>query len=139
MVYKLMGNLTDDIFGEVIEILKKYHKFIYKNGNIYLAVGKYLNRKDAEKELDKIDKMRDNGVFMIEINENNLKNECPEVIQWCRDELVRLDRERYEVENKDGIKKMFEVLDLFEANLNKVSLSSLNFMNKKEGKEDINA
>lgn len=97
MVYKVIGNITDENFQEIINELMEYNRFIYKNGNLYIALDNYKDKKENE-EIIKLfkEKWREKEIYIIDITLNNLKNENQEVVDWCRENLIRLERKRYE-------------------------------------------
>lgn len=115
MVYKVVGNINDENFMEILTELQQYNRLIYKNGNIYIALDKYEDLEENRKKLDEFkSKWKKKDVFVYGINEYNLKSEEKEVEEWCMDNLVRLDRRRYEINEQPRLKRMYEAVDLFE-------------------------
>ena len=49
-----------------------------------------------------------------EINEYNLGKENPNIIKWCRDIFVDLDKQRFEVEQQERLKCTMSALDVCE-------------------------
>ena len=49
-----------------------------------------------------------------EINEKNIMNEEQSIMEWCRDNFVALDRQRYEIEQQDKLQNAWKALDNME-------------------------
>lgn len=116
MIYKIMGNFTNKTFNEKLNNVKKYFKFIYKNGNLFLSIFSYKKtglHTDYEKIIKENFDIKEGFVF-FEINENNLMREDKDIIEWSRDNFVRLEKERYEIEQQDKLKKTMRALDNLE-------------------------
>lgn len=116
MIYKIMGNFTNKTFNEKLNNVKKYFKFIYKNGNLFLSIFSYKKtglNTDYEKIIKENFDIKEGFVF-FEINENNLMREDKDIIEWSRDNFVRLEKERYEIEQQDKLKKTMKALDNLE-------------------------
>lgn len=116
MIYKIMGNFTNKTFNEKLNNVKKYFKFIYKNGNLFLSIFSYKKtglNTDYEKIIKENFGIKEGFVF-FEINENNLMREDKDIIEWSRDNFVRLEKERYEIEQQDKLKKTMKALDNLE-------------------------
>lgn len=97
MVYKVIGNITDENFQEIINELMEYNRFIYKNGNLYIALNNYENKKENEEVIKLFkEKWREKEIYTIDITLDNLKSENQEVVDWCKENLIRLERKRYE-------------------------------------------
>lgn len=115
MVYKVVGNINDENFMEILTELQQYNRLIYKNGNIYIALDKYEDFDKNRKKLDEFKlKWKKKDVFVYGINEYNLKSEEKEIEEWCKDNFVRLDKRRYEINEQPRLKRMYEAVDLFE-------------------------
>ena len=131
MIYKIIGNFNEDNFQAILNKLSKNFKFIYKNNNLYIALLNYefsLN-KDINKLVKNIFKPAKDFIIN-EINENNLSNEENEVIEWCRDNFVKLEKEKYQIEQQDKLKAMMQVMDIMEENLKKERLEKSKNLNK---------
>ena len=55
-----------------------------------------------------------NHIYSIEITEDNLGKETPFYQDWCKENLVRIDRQRYEIENQKKLKMAMKAIDIFE-------------------------
>lgn len=115
MVYKVVGDINDENFMEILTELQQYNRLIYKNGNIYIALDRYEDfdkNKNSLKEFKT--KWGKKDVFVCGINEYNLKSEEKEIEEWCKDNLVRLDKRKYEINEQPKLKKMYEAVELFD-------------------------
>lgn len=113
MVYKVVGNFNSDNFEGFLEKLGQNFKFIYYNGSLYLALLRYSDRMEAVKIIKKI--VRPARDFLVrEINELNLPNEDVQVIEWCRDNFVALERQAYEEQQQEKMKEAMKALDNME-------------------------
>ena len=57
--------------------------------------------------------------YIKEINEKNIMNEEQSIMEWCRDNFVALDRQRYEIEQQDKLQNAWKALDNMEVVLKK--------------------
>lgn len=120
MVYKVMGEFQKGNFTEKINKLLNKYKFIYKDGVLFLALQKYMPGKTKqETEQDCLRELR--GIFVPEtdfwvsqIDETNLSREEQSVRDWCRDRLVDLDRQRYEVERQEKLQATWMAMENME-------------------------
>lgn len=120
MVYKVMGEFQKGNFAEKINRLLNKYKFIYKDGVLYVALQKYLSGKTKEDvEQECLEELR--GIFapatdflVVKLDEGNLGKEEQSVRDWCRDRLVDLDRQRYEVEQQEKLRATWMAMDNME-------------------------
>lgn len=113
MVYKVQGDFSSCNFIDLFQQLGKNFKIIYKNGSMYISSKKYDKKFKEDNYLKKFFKPY-NGLIYFQVNETNIMREEEEIRNWCRDNLVRLDRERYEIENQDKLKEVMTNLDKME-------------------------
>ena len=113
MVYKVQGDFSSCNFIDLFQQLGKNFKIIYKNGSMYISSKKYDKKFKEDSYLKKFFKPY-NGLIYFQVNETNIMREEEEIRNWCRDNLVRLDRERYEIENQDKLKEVMTNLDKME-------------------------
>lgn len=113
MVYKVIGNFDDINFELILEKISKYFKFLYQDGSLFLALLKFENKEQAKIELKKILKPAKNFIIK-EINEKNIMNEDKFIIDWCRDNLVSIERQKYEIEQQKKLQDTMKALDNFE-------------------------
>lgn len=113
MVYKIIGDFNTDSFESMLSKIGKYYKFIYQDDNLYLALAQYKFRDKAYATLKKSLKPARNFIIR-EINEKNIMNENDFVIEWCRDNLVAIEKQRYEIEKQQKLRDTMKALDNFE-------------------------
>ena len=97
----------------MLDKLKKDFYFVYADGVLYTAVADYTKREAALELLKKTLKPA-KDYFTVEITEENLGKESPFYQDWCKDNLVRIDRQRYEIENQEKLKMAMKAIDIFE-------------------------
>ena len=116
MVYKIVGDFSGDNLKNMIDKLLISFKFIYIRNVLYVSVQSYKIWKERKGALQWI--LRNppfDKCFVQEINETNIMREPDDAIVWCRDNLVNLDKERYQMENQDKLKAQMKALDETEA------------------------
>lgn len=114
MIYKIMGNFDENNFNNILNSIKTKYKILYKNNNLYIALKSYQENYES-KELQFIKKIcKHNNFIFIEINEKNIMREDEEIINWCRDNFVRLEEEKYQVKNQKKLKEIMDNLDKME-------------------------
>lgn len=113
MVYKVQGDFSSCNFIDLFQRLGKNFKIIYKNGSMYISSKKYDKNFKEDNYLKKFFRSY-NDLIYFQVNETNIMREEEEIRNWCRDNLVRLDRERYEIENQDKLKEVMTNLDKME-------------------------
>lgn len=113
MVYKIMGNFNSDNFESILNKIKQHFKFMYKNEALYIALIDYSKKEDASVCMKKAFRpVRD--FYIKEISEKNIMDEETVIIEWCRDNLVLLDRQRYEIREQEKLKQTMCALDNLE-------------------------
>ena len=113
MIFKIQGDFNEDNFSKILNKLCKYFKFIYTNGTLYIALGDVKNKQEASALMSKIFRPI-RSYYIKEINEKNIMNEEQSVMEWCRDNFVALDRQRYEIEQQDKLQNAWKALDNME-------------------------
>lgn len=136
MVYKIIGDFNTGSFESMLSKIGKYYKFIYQENNLYLALAQYKLKDEAYATLKKTLKPSRNFIIR-EVNEKNIVNENDFVIEWCRDNLVAIEKQRYEIERQQKLRDTMKALDNFEhilAEQEKAKKSQMtNNTNKKGG------
>jgi hypothetical protein len=114
MIFKIQLDLLDNLF-EIIEKLSSKYEIIFFNNNLYLSYWDDINKEDMKK----IKKILSLGksYYISEINENNLKFETKQVVDWCRDKFIKSDLKRFEKNEKEKILTVMEILDEVEIKL----------------------
>ena len=149
MVYKIQGNFNEDNFESIFKKLGPHFKLMYKYNTLFAALIDYNFVNKSESYLRNA--LRPSKDFYIsEINEKNIMREEQSIIQWCRDNLVSLDRQKYEKEEQARLKEVMKAMDNMEAILQEQMISksiekqkaekqdaeNKNIENKIEGKEE---
>lgn len=155
MVYKFMGEIPSENRSIFINKLKENFKYIYKNRIFYIALLNYQksfelcggikgnDRYDKAKTTENVDAWLDylihdycNGsMIKIKITENNIMNEDADIKDWLRDNLVALDKQRYEFEQQEKLKATWKAMDymeqfLYEEKVNKYNQAIKNSKSK---------
>lgn len=118
MVFKIQGDFGMSDFVNMLTKLGQYFKFIYTNDNLYIALKDIKEKDNAKIIMNKVFKPIKN-YYIKEINETNIMKEDPIVIEWCRDNFVALDKQRYEIEQQDKLHNAWKAMDNMEEILKK--------------------
>lgn len=131
MVYKILGEFDSNSFDIIFTKLGNYFKFLFKNGNLYLSL---INIEDEKKGQELINSLfkSNNDFLVLRITEKNIMKEDKFIVEWCRDNLVNLDKQKYELENQEKIKNMMLILDNFENILENMRKEGLNGKGNKQ-------
>lgn len=113
MIFKIQGDFNEDNFSKILNKLCKYFKFVYTNQTLYIALGDIKNKQEASVLMSKTFRPV-RSYYIKEINEKNIMNEEQSIMEWCRDNFVALDRQRYEIEQQDKLQKAWKALDNME-------------------------
>ena len=113
MIFKIQGDFNEDNFSKILNKLCKYFKFIYTNQTLYIALSDIKNKQEASNLMSKTFRPV-RSYYIKEINEKNIMNEEQSVMEWCRDNFVALDRQRYEIEQQDKLQNAWKALDNME-------------------------
>ena len=132
MIFKIQGDFNEDNFSKILNKLCKYFKFIYTNQTLYIALGDIKNKQEASILMSKTFRPV-RSYYIKEINEKNIMNEEQSVMEWCRDNFVALDRQRYEIEQQDKLQNAWKALDNMEDILKNQMLNNKDSKEKKGG------
>lgn len=113
MIFKIQGDFNEDNFSKILNKLCKYFKFIYTNQTLYIALSDIKNKQEASALMSKTFRPV-RSYYIKEINEKNIMNEEQSIMEWCRDNFVALDRQRYEIEQQDKLQNAWKALDNME-------------------------
>ena len=58
-----------------------------------------------------------NNTCIIQLNENNLLNETFYIQQWCKEQFIQQDKNRYEKEKQEKLQNIMFFLDKLEENI----------------------
>ena len=135
MIFKIQGDFNEDNFSKILNKLCKYFKFIYTNQTLYIALSDIKNKQEASALMSKTFRPV-RSYYIKEINEKNIMNEEQSIMEWCRDNFVALDRQRYEIEQQDKLQNAWKALDNMEDILKNQMLNNKedNKNNDKEGR-----
>ena len=104
MIYNIVSDFSKlDI--SLRKLTNNFNVFFY--GTSLFAAKKVFDDDVNIKELLKPKK----DYFVTEINEDNLKYESQNVIEWCRDNFIKLDLQRLEKEKQAELKALMLMLD----------------------------
>ena len=134
MIFKIQGDFNEDNFSKILNKLCKYFKFIYTNGTLYIALGDVKNKQEASVLMSKTFRPV-RSYYIKEINEKNIMNEEQSIMEWCRDNFVALDRQRYEIEQQDKLQNAWKALDNMEDILKNQMLNNKENNKDKERKQ----
>ena len=70
--------------------------------------------------------------YIKKIDETNIMKEHESIVTWCRDNLVALDRQRYEIEQQDKLQRAWKAMDNMEIDLKKIKAEKLKDFNELE-------
>ena len=97
MIYKIIGNFTDENFDKIIAKVASRFKFMYYNDTLYISMKSIDSIGEDREFLYKIFRpARD--FFIVEINEENILKEDDVIGEWCKDNFVLLEKQRFEKE-----------------------------------------
>lgn len=113
MIFKIVGNFDEVDFEKMLNKLTSIFEFIYCDESLFVALRKWSDRELIDKTLKAA--LKPAKFFVVkEINECNLGKENPNIIKWCRDIFVDLDKQRFEVEQQERLKCTMSALDVCE-------------------------
>lgn len=134
MIFKIQGDFNEDNFSKILGRLCKYFKFIYINNTLYIALSDIKNKQDASVLMSKTFRPV-RSYYIKEINEKNIMNEEQFIMEWCRDNFVALDRQRYEIEQQDKLQNAWKALNNMESILQNQMLNNKDNNKDKKDKE----
>lgn len=135
MVYKIQGNFNEDNFEGIFKKLGPHFKLMYKYNTLFAALIDYNFVNKSESYLRNA--LRPSKDFYIsEINEKNIMREEQSIIQWCRDNLVSLDRQKYEKEEQARLKEVMKAMDNMETILQEQMINK-SIEKQKTEKQDV--
>lgn len=142
MVYRITGEYTDENLTEIIDKLKQKYRILFRDGNLYVALSSYrneikkwreINESDGYENSEEVEKrlkqeikdiLRDidpvNGDnFWVKslVNQESIKKEDEFVQDWVRNNNVRIEKERFEIERQEELWNAWNGLDELEREL----------------------
>ena len=116
MIYKIIGNFTDENFEKIIVKVSSKFKFLYCNDTLYVSMKSVDSLSEDKEFLYRIFKpARD--FFIVEITEQNILKEDEIVGEWCKDNFVLLEKQRFEKEQQAKMKRTWIAMDNMEMQL----------------------
>jgi len=115
-IYKIVGNFTDDNIQKILKKTSNDFVSIYIDKILFLSLKTITKEEECKKVLDKVFRpIRD--FYIEEINETNVNTLSPFIKEWCLNNFVRLDTEKYESEHQEELINIWKSLDEFEEKL----------------------
>lgn len=116
MIYKIIGNFTDENFEKIISKVSLRFKFMYCNDTLYVSMKNVDSIEEDKLSLYKIFKPA-KDFFIVEITEQTILKEDEIVGEWCKDNFVILEKQRFEKEQQAKLKKTWMAMDNMELQL----------------------
>lgn len=142
MVYRITGEYTDENLTEIIDELKQKYRILFRDGNLYIALSSYrneiekwreMNESEGYENVEEVEKrlkqeikdiLRDidpvNGDnFWVKslVNQESIKKEDEFVQDWVRNNNVKIEKERFEIERQEELWNAWNGLDELEREL----------------------
>lgn len=138
MIYKIEGEFNDNNFGDIVSKLSKKFVFTYMDNVMFIAL-KTIEDKEKHRAIIKSIFKPASDFFVTEITEKNIMRLAPVIKEWCRDNFVRLERERFEKNEQEKLRQVWRNMDLMEEYLSSQMLekkkkeNDKNYEEKEEG------
>lgn len=105
MVYKIIAEFEDGLERIIKELSKNFIVLFYRNV-IYVASKEgTIDKTEVEKIVKSIIK---ESFYCQELNEKNLKYEPTKIVDWCKDQFIRLDTIKFEKERQEELRAMYD-------------------------------
>jgi hypothetical protein len=114
MIYKVQNPSVEKLM-ELMDLFKKEFNMLFCGNVLYMSL---KSIKNTQKE--KIESLKKNDFYIIELNAENLKFETTNVIEWCKNNFYLLEKEKFEFEQQDKLQDMLDFIDAFEQELQKL-------------------
>lgn len=115
-VFKVVGNFNDTNFEKITTKISQKFLFMYLDKTFFIALKSWNEREGAIDLMSKTFRpVKD--FYIEEVTEQNIIRQQSFIKEWCLKQLVRLDTERYEEENQQRLKKVWEAMDNMESQL----------------------
>lgn len=114
MIYKIVGDFNEDL-DKILKHFQSNYVIMFFRNVIYLAdIKEGKAKKDMKSFVAEVIK---SDFYLQEINEYNLKYEPPQVVEWCKEQFIRLDTVRFEAKQQEELKAMLDFIRAIEDNL----------------------
>lgn len=114
MIYKIVSDFNNDL-DKILKHFQTEFVLMFYNNVVYIA------NKDEKETITNIksfvSKVIKTNFYLQEINENNLKYEPPQVVEWCKGQFIRLDTLRFEAERQVELRAMLDFVKAVGENL----------------------
>lgn len=111
MILKINSDFTN--LDYILNSLKSFN-IIFYNNTLYVSCCKDIS---DEKFIKEVKEVLENNTCIIQLNENNLLNETFYIQQWCKEQFVQQDKNRYEKEKQEKLQNIMFFLDKLEENI----------------------
>lgn len=125
-VYKVVGNFDENIYP-MLQLVDKEFTFMYVNRVLLIALRDCKNNENGAAIIEDI---KSKGFFVEEVDEKNIVYLNDTMKEWCQENLIRIDTQRYEEEHQDTLKAAWQALDKIEEELKQLQANREN--NRKE-------
>ena len=116
MIYKIIGNFTDENFDRIISKISLRFKFMYCNDTLYVSIKNFNSLIQDKEYLYKVFKPA-KDFFITEITEQTILKENEVIGEWCKDNFVLLEKQRFEEEQQEKLRKTWIAMDKMELQL----------------------
>lgn len=113
MIYKIITNFEKDL-DKILKHFQSEFVLLFYNNVVYIADKSEKATTNINEFVSRVIK---SNFYIQEINENNLKYEPPQVVEWCKGQFIRLDTLRFEAERQEELKAMLDFVNAVGENL----------------------
>ena len=114
MIYKIIAEFEEELERVIKELSKKFIVLFYRNVIYVASKEDEIEKTEVEKMIKSIIK---ESFYCQELNEKNLKYEPTKVIEWCKEQFVRLDTIKFEKERQAELKAMYDFVQAVDREL----------------------
>jgi len=122
-IKKIVGNFTDDNFEKIINNISQKFQFMYVDDTLFLALKAWTEYEGSEDLISKTFRpVKD--FYIEELDKTKIEKQQQFIKDWCSNHSIRLDRERYELENQEKLKQAWASMDELEEKLKQIALEN---------------
>ena len=100
MIYKVTADFKEDM-SNILKELEKDFDFVFFREVLYIAPRSYIKtKKEIENQKKTIRDIIKQENFIRELDENNLKYEPIQIVEWCKQKFIEQDTKRFEAEKQ---------------------------------------
>lgn len=104
MIYKVQTDFKN--LENIIKKLSKDFDILFFNNCLFASTKNLENVPDIRKIL-----LPKSDFYITEVTEENLKFEHSSVIEWCKDNFIKADMQKFEKENQDKLRAIMKLLE----------------------------